>query len=330
MTINTEVERKTFAQAMFDALDICLSQDKHLTINGDWIFGLQHIGLMDVLKDKHPGRVLERPCAEAVGAALGIGAAMAGVPSIVELATGSFSFLAWSQIVNEASVAHYLSNGQLDVPVVFNIMHGIRGGGGAQHSISPQSMLWSVPGLEIVLPSSPADVKGLLLSAIRSRNPTVFVEHVKLMGIEGDVPVGDQPIPFGRADIKRSGDDVTLVATSYQVQRALNVAATLTQEGISVEVVDPRTLVPFDEQTIIGSVRKTGRLAVLDEGNLRCGVASEIVATVAEKAHDALVAPPLRLARADTPVPFSSTLEAAMLPSEAEIGDAIRHLMAQR
>lgn len=321
--------RKTFARALYEAIHEGLETDRLLTINGDWVFGLQFIDLMDELRDAFPDRVIERPCAEAVGAAVGVGAAMAGVPTFIELGTGSFSFLAWSQIVNEASIGHYLSNGQLNVPVVFHMMHGIRGGGGVQHSISPQSMLWGVPGLEIVMPSTPADAKGLMLTALRSRNPTVFIEHVRLMAMEDDVPDGDCAIPFGVADIKRAGTDVTLVATSYQVHRAMAAAEILAEQGIEVEVVDPRTLVPFDEAAIIESVRRTGRLVVLDEGTLRCGVASEIAATVSEKAFSALKAPPLRLTRANAAVAFSPTLENALLPDEDAIAAAVRRLVRQ-
>jgi pyruvate dehydrogenase E1 component beta subunit len=253
---------------------------------------------------------------------------MAGARPFVDLGTGAFSFLAWSQLVNEAAVAHYMSDGRITVPVVYHMLHGVRGGGAPQHSHSPQAMLWNAPGLEIVAPSTPADVKGLLLSAIRSNNPTVVVNHAKLMGIDGEVPAGDGAIPFGRADIKRQGRDVTVVATSFMVQETLKAAETLAGEGIEIEVVDPRTQVPFDEATILSSVARTGRLVVVDECPLRGGVASEIAASVAEHGFRALKAPILRVARADTPVPFSPPLEAAVTPDPAKIAAAVRRVMA--
>jgi len=235
---------------------------------------------------------------------------------------------AWSQLVNEAAVAHYMSDGRITVPVVYHMLHGVRGGGAPQHSQSPQAMLWNAPGLEIVAPSTPADVKGLLLTAIRSNNPTVVVNHAKLMGIEGEVPAGDAAIPFGRADIKRPGRDVTVVATSFMVQETLKAAEALARDGIEIEVVDPRTQVPFDQATILDSVGRTGRLIVVDECPLRGGVASEIAATVAEHGFRSLKAPILRVARADTPVPFSAPLEAAVTPDPAKIADAVRRVMA--
>src|SRR4029077_13010608 len=205
--------------------------------------------------------------------------------------------------------------GTLRVPVVYHMLHGLRGGGAAQHSHSPQAMLWNAAGLEIVLPSSPYDVKGLMRSAIRSDNPTIFINHARLMDIEGEVPEEDYTIPFGRADIKRPGRDVTVVATSFVVHTALAAADRLAAEGIEVEVVDPRTLVPLDHATILASVRRTGRLVVVDETNLSCGVASEISAIVAEEGFDSLRAPILRVARLDVPTPFSKPLEDAITPT---------------
>jgi pyruvate/2-oxoglutarate/acetoin dehydrogenase E1 component len=316
--------RLSFAGALYEAIRDSLREDRRMTVLGNWVFGLQFNNYMDALREEFTTRIVEPPVAEAAMAAVGVGAAMAGAPTFVDLATGSFSFLAWSPIVNEASIVHYLSNGQLTAPVVFHLMHGIRGGGGPQHSFSPQAMLWNVPGLELVMPSTPYEAKGLMRRAIKSRNPTAFVDHTKLMAMEGEVPEEDYEIPFGVAEIKRPGRDVTLVATSHQVHLALSAAEQLASEGIEVEVVDPRTLVPFDEATILDSVRGTGRLAVLDECSLRCGVASEIVATVSEKAFGQLKTAPIRLARPDVPVPFSSVLEAEFLPDLNRVVSAIR------
>jgi pyruvate/2-oxoglutarate/acetoin dehydrogenase E1 component len=191
-------------------------------------------------------------------------------------------------------------------------------------------MLWNIPGLEIVIPSTPYDMKGLTRRAMKSRNPTILIDHLKLFGIEGEVPNQDYDIPFGVADIKRAGRDVTLVATSYMVHVALDAAARLCAEGIEVEVLDPRTLVPFDEAALLHSIRRTGRLIVLDEGVLQCGVASEIIAIAVEKGFSALRAPPVRLARAAVPTPYAPSLEAALMPSMETICASIRQLVGKR
>ncbi len=191
-------------------------------------------------------------------------------------------------------------------------------------------MLWNAAGLEIVLPSSPYDVKGLLRSAIKSDNPTVFINHARLMDIEGDVPEGDYSLPFGKADIKRSGRDVTVVATSFVVQTALIAAEELAVEGIEAEVLDPRTLVPFDRATLIDSVRRTGRLVIVDETNLSCGVAAEVAAIVAEDGFEFLRAPIARVTRPDVPTPFSKPLEDAITPSAEKVAAAVRRVLGRR
>jgi pyruvate/2-oxoglutarate/acetoin dehydrogenase E1 component len=321
--------RMSFAAALVDALYIAMAEDPSVSIIGSYPLGLgPQRSLMDRVRERFADRIVDPPIAEAGVAGLGAGAAMAGARPFVDLGTASFSYLAWSQLVNEAAVAHYMSDGRITVPVVYHMLHGVRGGGAPQHSQSPQAMLWNAPGLEIVAPSTPADVKGLLLTAIRSNNPTVVVNHAKLMGIEGEVPAGDAAIPFGRADIKRPGRDVTVVATSFMVQETLKAAEALARDGIEIEVVDPRTQVPFDQATILESVGRTGRLVVVDECPLRGGVASEIAATVAEHGFRSLKAPIVRVARADTPVPFSAPLEAAVTPDPAKIADAVRRVMA--
>ena len=252
---------------------------------------------------------------------------MAGARPFVDIGTGSFSYVGWSPIVNEAAVARYMSGGQLRVPVVYHMLHGLRGGGAAQHSHSPQAMLWNAAGLEIVLPSSPYDVKGLLRTAIKSDNPTVFINHARLMDIEGDVPEEDYAIPFGRADIKRPGRDATIVATSFVVHAALAAAKQLAAEGIEAEVVDPRTLVPFDRATLLDSVRRTGRLVVVDETNLSCGVAAEVAAIVAEEGFAFLRAPIVRVSRPDVPTPFSKPLEDAITPTADKVAAAVRRVL---
>jgi len=323
--------RKSYAETIAQTLYEILAHDPSVTIASGYLLGFGRFNpLMDPIRKDFADRLFDPPISEAAMAALGIGAAMAGARPLIDFSTGAFSYLAWSQMVNEAGIAHYMSGGAVNVPVVFHMFHGIRGGGGPQHSHSPQAMLWNAAGLQIVLPSTPRDVKGLLRSAFRSRNPVVMIDHGRLMATEGEVPDEDYEIPFGVADVKRSGLDVTVVATSHSVLTALEAADTLEQDGIDVEVLDPRTLVPFDTAALLQSVGRTGRLVIVDECNLRCGVAAEIAAIVAEEAFHVLEAPIARVARPDVPVPFSPPLEAAITPKAADIVAAVRRCMTGR
>jgi pyruvate dehydrogenase E1 component beta subunit len=313
-----------YAAALVDALDEALSGDDRVQLMGLYFLGLtEHRTKMVELRQKHPGRFYDPPIAEIGYVGTAIGAALAGVRPIVDLATASFMFEAFPQIVNEAANIHYMSGGQTPVPLVFHFNAGIRGGGAAQHSHSPQAMLWNTPGLEIMLPSTPADVRGLVRTAVASDNPTAWVDHVRLFDTTGPAPVDDAPIPFGVADVKRQGSDCTIVATSLMVLRALEAAERLAAAGISVEVVDPRTLVPLDEATILASVAKTGRVVIVDECHRRCGVGAEIAAVIAEQAHGDLAAPLRRVVTEDVPVPFSPPLEAHIGPSAAKIVAAV-------
>jgi len=272
---------QSYAAALIDALYDSLAEDPRVSLIGSYVLGLgpqRH--LMDRVRKQFPDRIVDPPTAEAGAAATGIGAAMAGVRPFVDLGTGSFSYLAWSQIVNEAAVSYYMSDGRIPVPVTFHLLHGVRGAGAPQHSHSPQSMLCNAPGLEIAAPASAADVYGLVRTAFQSNNPTVVISHAKLLGLESEVPAPKQLIPFGRADIKRTGRDVTIGANSLMTQVSLTAAAALANEGIEAEVVDLRTLAPLDEATILASVGRTGRLVVVDECPLRCGIASEVAALV--------------------------------------------------
>ena len=318
----------SYAAAIVEALRTSLAEDPRVSLVGSYVLGLgPKRVLMDPIRAEFPDRIYDPPTSEAAIVSLGAGAAMAGARPFVDIGTASFSYVGWSPLVNEAAVAHHMSNGAVRVPVVYHMLHGLRGGGAAQHSHSPQAMLWNAAGLEIVLPSSPYDVKGLIRSAIKSDNPTVFVNHARLMDIEGDVPEEDYAIPLGRGDIKRKGRDVTLIATSYIVQTALAAAETLAGEGIEIEVVDPRTLVPLDRDLLLQSVGRTGRLVVADETNLSCGIASELSAIVAEHGFRSLRAPIMRVARPNVPTPFSQPLEQAITPTSDKICDAVRKIM---
>src|SRR3990172_3395507 len=314
----------SYAEAKVEALREIMEADERVCLIGSYFLGLSpRRVLMDQLRGQFAARIFDPPISEAGFCGLAVGAAMTGMRPIVDIATASFVFNAFPQIVNEAANVHYMTGGQVPVPIIFHLLHGLRGGGAAKHSHSPQAMLWNTPGLEIMLPGSPRDVKGLLKTAVLSDNPTVFVDHAKLFEARGEVPDGDYAIPFGQAEVKRSGKDVTVVATSLMVVRALEAAEELAKKGIEVEVVDPRTLVPLDKKTILASVAKTGRLVVVDECHRSCGVASELVAIVAEEGFDAFKAPVKRVTTLDVPVPFSRPMEAYIEPSREKIITAV-------
>lgn len=323
--------KQTYAAAFVDALLDSMDADRTVSLIGSAPLGLgpeRH--LTEEIRRRHPGRVMDPPTAEGGVASVGAGAAMAGVRPFVDLLTGSFVYLAWTQIVNEAANGYYMSGGRLQVPVTYHCLEGVRGAGAPQHSQSPHAMLWNAPGIEIVMPSMASDVYGLVLSAIQSPNPTMIFSHAKLLGIESAAPADKSPIPFGKADIKRKGRDVTIVALSVCVQHALAAAERLAQEGIDAEVVDPRTLVPFDEEAVLASVARTGRLVIVDETPMRGSSASEIAATVVEKGFHFLKAPVMRVTRPDVPVPFSPPLEKVLTPDADQVARAARKVVGRR
>ena len=318
----------TYAEALVEALEQLMAEDPELVVIGSFVLGLgpwrKHF---DRLREAYPERIFDPPTAELAVCGIGTGAAMTGLPTMVDIGTASFVFQAFPQVANEAANAISMSGGRLRLPLVFHFLHGLRGGGGAQHSHSPQAMLWNTPGLQIMVPSSPRDVKGLLRSAFVTDSPTIFADHSKLMPLTGLVPQASYEIPFGVADVKRPGRDVTIVATSYVVHQVLAAAEQLSGEGVDAEVIDPRTIVPLDRTTILESVARTGRLVVVDEGHLSCGVASEIAAIVAEHAFDALRAPICRVAVPDVPIPFSPLLERELEPTPERIATSVRALV---
>lgn len=318
-----------YAEALVESLRRQLAADERVHLMGLYFLGLtKHRAIMAELHQDYPGRVYHPPIAEVGYVGVAIGAAVAGLRPIVDIATASFMFQAFPQIVNEAANIHYMSGGATRVPMIFHFNHGIRGGGAAQHSHSPQAMLWNTPGLEIMAPSTPRDVLGLVSTAAASDNPTAWVDHVRLFDTRGRVPEDDGfSIPFGVADVKRRGGDLTLFASSWMVVRALEAAEALSAEGIEAEVIDPRTLSPLDEETVLESVARTGRLVVVDECHRRCGVAAEIVAVVTENSLGDLVAPPIRVTAADVPIPFSPPLEQHVEPTTGKIIAAGRAVM---
>jgi pyruvate dehydrogenase E1 component beta subunit len=274
-------------------------------------------------------RVRFTPISEAAFTGIGLGAAGSGFRPVVHWGMVTFSFVAMDQIVNQASKIRYMFGGQADFPVTYRCTTGGGAQSAAQHSQSPYSMFMHLAGLKIVLPSTPADAKGLLKSAIRDNNPVIVFECSRLAAIAGPVPEGEYTIPLGVAEIKRVGRDVTVVGLAYYVREALAVAERLAGEGVSIEVIDPRTLVPMDVETIRASVRKTGRLVVVDEAPATCSAASEIIALVTEDPDTfrALRAPVQRVCAAPVPVPFSPPLEQAALPDQARIAAAIRRVL---
>lgn len=274
-----------------------------------------------------PQRVLDTPITEAGFTGLAIGAAMAGLHPIVELMTLNFGILAMDQIVNNATKIGYMSGGQLSVPIV------IRGPGSAahqlaaQHSQSLEAWFCHVPGLKVIAPATPHDAKGLLKSALRDRNPVMFIEAQLLYGTKGDVPDGDYTIPIGQAEVKRTGTDVTVVAYSKMLLLALEAAQDLACDDISVEVVDPRTLKPLDLECLVTSVKKTGRLVIVEEGWRFAGLGAQIAESVYAQAFDYLDAPIVRITGEEVPMPYARPLEDAAIPDRARIVAAVRKLL---
>ena len=282
-----------------------------------------------LMKEFGAQRVVDTPISESGFTGVGIGAAMVGLRPVVEMMTFNFALLALDQIVNSAAKMYYMSGGQFNVPIV------IRGPGGpahqlaAQHSQSMEVYFYHVPGLKVVRPSTPMDAKGLLKSAIRDDNPVIFIESETLYAIKGEVPEDPEYlIPLGVAAVRREGTDVTVIAYMGMLYRALEVAEELDKDGISVEIVDPRTLRPMDTATILGSVRKTHRCVVIEAGAGFAGMGSEIAATIQEEAFDDLDAPVARVTGENAPMPYARNLELLKTPSKAKILAAIRRVCA--
>jgi pyruvate dehydrogenase E1 component beta subunit len=272
-------------------------------------------------------RVRDTPISESAIVGAAVGAAITGMRPVAEIMFGDLAALAMDQICNQAAKIRYMFGGQVSCPLVVRTPFGAGVNIASHHSQSLESWFMHVPGLYVAAPSSPYDAKGLLKTAIRGSNPVFFCEHKLLYPIEGEVPEHEYLLPFGKADLKKEGADVTLVAISYMVHKALNAAALLQKEGIDVEVVDPRTLTPLDKATITGSVKKTGRLVIVSEDCRTGGVSAEIAALVAEEALDYLDAPIKRVASPDTPIPFSPPLEQFIIPNEQSIIKAVKEVV---
>jgi pyruvate dehydrogenase E1 component beta subunit len=276
-----------------------------------------------------PERVINAPICESAFTSAGVGAAMAGMRPVVQIMFGDFTYLAMDILANQAGQWHYISDGALKVPMVIETPSGARGGAGYGHSQSLEAAFLLPPGLKVAVPSSPYDAKGLMKSAIRDDNPVLFFEHRRLLTVRGEVPEKEYVIPLGCADVKRKGRDVTVVAVSSMVHKALRAAEPLSQEGIELEIIDPRTLVPLDKETIFASLEGTNRLVVAEEGRRRGGFGAELAALAAEEWFDYLDAPVERLGATSTPLPYSPVLEAACIPGEDDIIQAARRTMGR-
>jgi pyruvate dehydrogenase E1 component beta subunit len=316
-------------EALNQALREELHRDENVFLMGEEVAAYQGAykvtkGLLEEFGDK---RVIDTPITELGFAGLGVGAAMVGLRPIIEFMTFNFSILATDQIINSAAKMLYMSGGQFKVPIVFRGPNGSAFQVSSQHSQAMESWFAYFPGVKVVMPSTPADAKGLLKSAIRDDDPVIFLEQERMYGNKGEVPdEEDFTIPLGVADIKREGADATIVARSLMVPVALKAAEELEKQGVSCEVIDPRTIRPLDIETIVNSVKKTNRVVVAEESHPFCSVGAEISAQITERAFDYLDAPVCRLSGVDVPMPYAKNLENLAIPDVAQIVKAVREV----
>jgi len=325
---DTKVRELSYGEAVREALAEEMRRDSRVCILGEDVAeaGTPFKVLSGLVEEFGKERVIDTPISEAGFTGVGVGAAMTGLRPIVDIMFGDFLTLVMDQLVNQAAKVHYMSGGTWKVPLVVRATLGATRRSAAQHSQSLHAWPSHVPGLKVALPSTPYDAKGLLKTAIRDDNPVVFFEDKMMYKMKGPVPAEEYTVPFGAADIKREGRDITIVATSSMVQVALGAAALLEEVGISAEVVDPRTTWPLDERTLIESARKTSRAIVVDEGYGRYGVTAEIASVIAQGAFYDLDAPVMRLGAMHVPIPFSPPLEDATVPTDRSVFEAARKL----
>lgn len=319
-----------FREALNEALLEEMGHDPNVFIMGEDVG--KYGGVLKISRGVHEKfgekRAVDTPIAEEGFTSIGIGAALAGLRPIVEIMYIDFSTLATDPIINQAAKARYMFGGKARVPIVIRTQGGAGRGNAAQHSQSLEAWYVHIPGLIVIQPSTPYDAKGLLKSAIRDDNPIIFIENKLLYNTKGPVPEEEYTIPIGKADIKREGKDLTIVATSRMVLFALNAAEKLAEEGIDAEVVDPRTLKPLDMETISDSIKKTHRLLVVNEGVKTCGYAAEVMARAYEEVFDYLDAPIVRVTTEDVVIPYCGELELSAIPSEEDIVEAARGFFA--
>jgi acetoin:2,6-dichlorophenolindophenol oxidoreductase subunit beta len=318
----------TFAQAIREALAEEMRRDPRVFILGEDVAeaGTPFKVLSGLVEEFGTDRVFDTPISEAGITGLALGAAMTGQRPVVDIMFGDFITLTMDQMVNQAAKVHYMSGGKLKAPLVMRTTLGATRRSAAQHSQSLHAWFSHVPGLQVALPSTPYDAKGLLKTAIREDNPVAFFEDKMMYQLKGPVPKEEYTIPFGVADIKRAGTDVTIVATSSMVQVALGAAKLLEEIGLSAEVIDPRTTYPLDKQALIESAKKTSRAIVVDEGYERYGVTAEMASVIADGAFYYLDAPVKRIGAMDVPVPFSPPLEDATVPTDKTVFEAAKAL----
>ena len=321
--------RLSYREALNQAMSEEMTNDPNIFLMGEEVGHYQGAykvsqGMLEKFGEE---RVIDAPIAECGFAGVGIGAALTGLRPIIEFMTWNFSLVAIDQIVNNAAKIRLMSGGQFSLPIVFRGPGGAAGQLGAQHSQCLESMYANVPGLKVVLPSTPADAKGLLKSAIRDNDPVVFIEGERLYSVQDEVPDGEHLVPLGKGDIKREGTDCTIVAWSKMVHTALDAAKELEKEGISVEIVDPRTIRPLDEDLIYASVRKTHRVLVLEEAHGIASFGAEIVSRIQSACFDDLDAPVERLSRMEVPMPYAPNLEAHITPDVPRVIEAVKRAM---
>jgi pyruvate/2-oxoglutarate/acetoin dehydrogenase E1 component len=321
----------SLSQAVNEALAEELRRDPSVFVIGEDVAeaGTPFKVLSGLVEEFGRERVIDSPISEAGITGLGLGAAMTGMRPVVDIMFGDFLTLVMDQLANQAAKAHYMSGGRLRAPLTVRTTLGATRRSAAQHSQSLHAWVAHVPGLKVALPSTPFDAKGLLKSAIRDDNPVVFFEDKMMFATKGLVPEGEYTLPLGVADVKREGEDVTIVATSSMVYVALEAADLLASEGVAAEVVDPRTLVPLDRATLVASVRKTGRAIVVDEGHRSYGASAELAAVLADEAFWHLDAPVKRLAAMDVPVPFSPVLEDQTVPTAEKVYEVAKSLVGK-
>ncbi len=319
----------TYRDALNQALREEMQRDPNVFLMGEEVGVYQGAYKVSrgLLEEFGPMRVVDTPIAELGFTGIGVGAAMAGLRPVVEFMTWNFAVLALDQIVNSAAKMLYMSGGQIPIPIVFRGPNGAALQLSSQHSQAWESWLAHIPGLKVVAPATPADAKGLLKSAIRDNNPVIVLEGEMLYNTKGEVPEGEHVVPIGRADLKRAGADITLIAHSKTVAVALKAADQLVEQGVSAEVIDLRSLRPLDEAAIVASVAKTNRCVVVEEGWPHCGIGAQVVDLIQRDAFDHLDAPVLRVTQADAPMPYNKQLERAAKPTPEKVVAAARRVL---
>ena len=327
----------TFQKAVNEALDQEMERDKTVVIMGEDVAGGTYtegdsdawggpLGVTQGLYTKFGDRVMDTPISESAFIGAAVGAATCGLRPVAELMFIDFMGVCFDQIFNQAAKFRYMFGGKAETPVVIRTMIGAGFRAAAQHSQGLYPIFTHIPGLKVVVPSTPYDAKGLLIQSIRDNDPVIFCEHKVLYDMEGELPEESYAIPFGEANFVREGDDVTIVAIGRMVHMATEAADNLAKEGVQCEIVDPRTTSPLDEDSILESVEKTGRLVVVDESGPRCGMAADIASMVATRAFNDLKAPIQTVTPPHTPVPFSDYLEDLHIPDVAQVEDAVRNV----